>query len=100
MVDDAGVAQELEAVEAQWERGGAMTIFARAEEKEETDPCEVSNGKAAGRGSVGGEGLGMVEELNGDWFDSVWSGILIAPGGVEPGEAGIKGTMGVEAWVG
>jgi hypothetical protein len=99
VVNDGVVVMQLDAVEAQGGGGRAMTVFAGPEKEEEAKPGQVTDGKAMGGGGSSGNGVDVVEELDGNRFDADGSWVAVAPCFVKGGKAGVEDTKAVETGV-
>ena len=65
-----------------------MEIFSGAQQQEEGDPNHFDGGGKFGRGSGEDESRGVVDDLDWEGFNAMWSRIIIGVGGVQPREPG------------
>jgi hypothetical protein len=80
----------LDVAEAEWSGVRRETIFARAEEVEETEIRHVGRGATKGVASEDGRPVDIVEEGEGNRFDASGWGVLFGVALVKGGQADIK----------
>ena len=79
---------------------GGVAVFPGAQQEEEGDPNHVDSGGEFGRGGGEDESRGVVDDLDGKWFDTMWGQIVVGIGGVQSREPGVHEASRREAWVG
>lgn len=90
MVEDNVTNTELDVTEAEWSGIRRETIFARAEEAEETEVRHVGGGAAEWVASKVSRLIDVVEEGKGNRFDAAGWRVLFGVALVKVGEADIK----------